>query len=56
MKIQLTDIGVKRCESECLLVSGLKTYPTGGKVLGVYRSFLQLLRTTIFKGGCIVRG
>ncbi len=33
MKIQLTDIGVKRCESECLLASGLKIFPTGGGVI-----------------------
>ena len=33
MKIQLTDIGVKRCESECLLARGLKTFPTGGGII-----------------------
>ncbi len=33
MKIQLTNIGVKRCESECLLASGLKTFPTGGGII-----------------------
>ena len=33
MKIQLTDIGVKRCESECLLASGLKTFSTGGGII-----------------------
>ncbi len=33
MKIQLTDIGVKRCESECLLASGLKIFSTGGGII-----------------------
>lgn len=33
MKIQLTDIGVKRCESECLLASGLKIFSTGGGMI-----------------------
>ncbi len=33
LKIQLTDIGVKRCESEYLLASGLKTLPTGGGII-----------------------
>ena len=33
MKIQLTDIGVKRCESECLLAGGLRTFPTGGGII-----------------------
>ena len=33
VKIQLTDIGVKRCESECLLARGLKTLPTGGGII-----------------------
>ena len=33
MKIQLTDIGVKRCESECLLASRLTTFPTGGGII-----------------------
>ncbi len=33
IKIRLTDIGVKRCESECLLASGLKTFPTGGGII-----------------------
>ena len=33
LKIQLTDIGVKRCESECLLANGLKTLPTGGGII-----------------------
>ena len=30
IKIQLTDIGVKRCKTEFLLARGLKTFPTGG--------------------------
>ena len=33
MKIRLTDIGVKRCESECFLASGLKSFPTGGGII-----------------------
>ena len=33
MKIQLTDVGVKRCESECLLASGLEIFPTGGGII-----------------------
>lgn len=33
LKIQLTDVGVKRCESECLLAKGLKTFPTGGGII-----------------------
>ncbi len=33
LKIQLTDIGVKRCESECLLARGLKTFPQGGGMI-----------------------
>ncbi|MCI9215738.1 YafY family protein [Lachnospiraceae bacterium 42-17] len=33
MKIQLTEIGVKRCESECLLAGGLKRFPTGGGII-----------------------
>ncbi|MCI9380586.1 MAG: YafY family transcriptional regulator [Dorea sp.] len=33
LKIELTDIGVKRCESECLLANGLKTLPTGGGII-----------------------
>ena len=33
LKIRLTDIGVKRCESECLLAGGLKPLPTGGGMI-----------------------
>lgn len=33
LKIRLTDIGVKRCESECLLAGGLKTFPEGGGMI-----------------------
>ena len=33
INIQLTDVGVKRCESECLLASGLKVLPTGGGII-----------------------
>lgn len=33
IKIQLTDIGVKRCETEFLLAKGLKTFPTGGGII-----------------------
>lgn len=33
IKIQLTDIGVKRCETEYLLARGLKTFPTGGGLI-----------------------
>lgn len=33
LKIQLTDIGVKRCESEPLLARGLKTFPSGGGII-----------------------
>lgn len=33
IKIQLTSIGVKRCESECLLANGLKTFPTGDGII-----------------------
>lgn len=33
IKIQLTDIGVKRCETECLLASGMQTLPTGGGMI-----------------------
>ena len=33
IKIRLTDIGVKRCESECLLARGLKTFPAGGGMI-----------------------
>ncbi len=33
IKIQLTDIGVKRCESEYLLAKGLKTFPMGGGII-----------------------
>ena len=33
MKIRLTDIGVKRCESDCFLASGLKICPTGGGII-----------------------
>lgn len=33
LKIRLTDAGVKRCESECLLAGGLKTFPAGGGII-----------------------
>ena len=33
IKIRLTDIGVKRCESECLLAGGLKTFSEGGGMI-----------------------
>lgn len=33
IKIKLTDRGVKRCESECLLARGLKTMPAGGGMI-----------------------
>ncbi len=33
IKIRLTDTGVKRCESECLLAGGLKIFPTGGGMI-----------------------
>ena len=33
IKIQLTDIGAKRCESEFLLARGLKLFPTGGEII-----------------------
>ena len=33
IKIQLTDIGVKRCETEFLLARGLKTFSTGGGII-----------------------
>ena len=33
IKIQLTDIGVKRCETEFLLARGLKTFPTGDGII-----------------------
>ena len=33
IKIQLTDIGVKRCKTEFLLARGLKTFPTGGGII-----------------------
>ena len=33
LKIRLTDTGVKRCESECLLAGGLKPFPAGGGVV-----------------------
>ena len=33
IKIKLTDIGVKRCETEFLLARGLKTFPTGGGII-----------------------
>lgn len=33
IKIQLTDIGVKRCETECLLARGLKTFSAGGGII-----------------------
>ncbi len=33
LKIQLTDIGVKRCESECLLANGLKIFAAGDGVI-----------------------
>ncbi len=33
IKIQLTNIGVKRCETECLLAGGLKALPTGGGII-----------------------
>ena len=33
MKIQLTDIGIKRCESECLLAGGLQRFSTGGGMI-----------------------
>ena len=33
MLFRSTDIGVRRCESECLLASGLKTFSTGGGVI-----------------------
>ena len=33
IKIQLTDIGAKRCESEFLLARGLKLFPTGGGII-----------------------
>lgn len=33
IKIQLTNIGVKHCDSECLLAGGLKTFPTGGGII-----------------------
>lgn len=33
LKIQLTDIGVKRCETECLLARGLTTFPAGGGII-----------------------
>lgn len=33
IKIQLTNLGVKRCETECLLARGLKTFSTGGGII-----------------------
>ena len=33
IKIQLTDVGVKRCETEFLLAKGLKKFPTGGGII-----------------------
>ncbi len=33
IKIQLTDTGVKRCESESFLAGGLKTFSTGGGII-----------------------
>ncbi|MDE7014508.1 MAG: WYL domain-containing protein [Kineothrix sp.] len=42
IKIQLTDIGVKRCESECLLASGLKIIPTGGGIIDMEISHAAL--------------
>ena len=33
IKIQLTDIGAKRCKSEFLLARGLKLFPTGGGII-----------------------
>ncbi len=33
LKIKLTDVGVKRCETECLLARGLKTFSTGGGII-----------------------
>ncbi len=33
IKIQLTDIGIKRCETEFLLARGLKTFATGGGII-----------------------
>lgn len=33
IKVQLTDVGVKRCEAEFLLARGLKTFPTGGGMI-----------------------
>ncbi len=33
IKIHLTDTGVKRCKTECLLARGLKTFPTGGGMI-----------------------
>ena len=33
IKIQLTETGVKRCETECFLAEGLKTFSTGGGII-----------------------
>ncbi len=33
LKVRLTDIGAKRCESECLLARGLKRFPMGGGMI-----------------------
>lgn len=33
LNIRLTAIGVKRCESECLLASGLKVFPSGEGII-----------------------
>lgn len=33
IKIQLSEVGVKRCETEFLLARGLKSFPTGGGII-----------------------
>lgn len=42
MRIELTDIGVKRCESECLLASGLQIFPTGGGIVDMEIDYAAL--------------
>lgn len=39
LKIRLTDTGVKRCESECLLAGGLKVFPAGGGMIDMKINF-----------------
>ncbi len=54
LKIQLTDLGVKRCETECLLARGLKRLKTGGGIIDmeINRSALDWVCEYLLPLGC----